>query len=554
VLPIGPATREENVERLGRETFDLAVVGGGITGAGIALDAAARGLKTALVDKGDFASGTSSRSSKMVHGGLRYLAQYDFALTWEAARERDLLRRLAPGLVRPMRFLYPILRRGREASFVALGLTVYDVVAGRRGFGRHRRARPATVRDLAPSLDVSRLRAAWTYWDAVTDDARLVFEILRAAHSRGAVVANHAKVEGFDRAGGKIRAVRLVDATGGRTLEVRARAFVNATGVWAGEVSRLEDPAAAPRLRPAKGIHLAVPAGAIRLGAACIVPSGARDGRSLFAAPWGDVVMLGTTDTEYDGPLDRPVVGEEDVDYVLGGINRFLQAGLDRADVVAAWAGLRPLLADERARTADLSRRHAITVTRAGLITITGGKLTTYRRMAADAVDRVCAGLGVRARSGTARLPIGISGPLEALLASTRALAAEIGADPALPRRLVEAYGDQAPAVLGLAADEPALARPVSAASPAIGAQVVWAARHEMTGTLEDVLARRTRLALLDPTGGLGGDAAALVARTLRWSDERRRQEVAAYAANLEAERGPVAPLRIASAETDPPR
>lgn len=555
MLPIGPTTREENLERLGRETFDVVVVGGGITGAGIALDAASRGLRVALVEKGDFASGTSSRSSKLVHGGLRYLAQYDFALTWEAAHERDLLRRLAPHLVRPLLFLYPILRRGAEARFARIGLTVYDAVAGRHGFERHRRAREPGVRELAPTLDVSRLEAAWTYWDAVTDDARLVFEVLRTAHAFGAVVANYVRATGFERTGGRIAAVEASDEIGGGRLGVRSRVVVNATGVWAHEVGTLDDHAAAPRLRPAKGIHLVVPAAKVPLGAACIVPSGAHDRRSLFALPWGGVVVLGTTDTEYDGSLEQPSVTEADVDYLLAGINRFLRAGVDRSDVIAAWAGLRPLLTGTSARTADLSRRHAISVSPAGLVTITGGKLTTYRRMAADAVDRVCRPLGAPTRSRTSRVPIGLARPIEAIVADTAGLARRLGTDPAVARRLVQSYGDRAPAVLGLATGEPSLGEPLGE-DGMITAELVWAVRHEMAQTLEDVLARRTRLSLTDAAGGLAGRAPALVAAELGRDPEQAGREAAAYAARLAAERGPVASeaLRSAGAQPERPR
>lgn len=544
VPPIGPSTRAENLVRLASETFDVLVVGGGITGAGCALDAASRGLRTALVERADFASGTSSRSSKLVHGGLRYLAQYEFGLTWEAAHERDLLARLAPHLVRPLEFLYPVFRRGRESRFAAIGLTIYDVLSAVRGVPRHRRADAGTIRRLAPSIDAGRVVAAWTYWDASTDDARLVFELVRAAHGFGAVVANHVEVEGFGRdERGRVRVAHVQDARSGLAFEIRADAIVNATGVWAGDVAALDGDAAAIALRPAKGIHVMVPAERLPIGAACIVPSGARDRRSLFAQPWAGRVMLGTTDTEYDGPLDAPAVDAADLAYVLDGINASMDAGLTAGDVVGAWAGLRPLRAGEQsARTADLSRRHAITVSDGGLVSVTGGKLTTFRRMARDAVDAARRILGSRAPSQTHRLRIGLTKPPAAVAADVAELCRDAGIDPSDAQRLVHAYGDLAPAVVTLAAGDRALSRPVAPGLAVTGAEIVWAATREMAVTLEDALARRTRLALADRTGGLAGAAPDLFGAALGWDAATVAADAAGYAARLAAERGPAAP------------
>jgi len=543
VPEIGPDTRGENLERLEREAFDVCVVGGGITGAGVALDAASRGLKVALVERGDFASGTSSRSSKMVHGGLRYLANYDFKLTWEASRERDLLRRLAPHLVRPLRFLFPAYKKGIQTRFATIGLTIYDLVAGRRGFGRHHRASDDDIRRYAPSLDPGRVVGAWTYWDAATDDARLVFEVLRTAHGFGAVIANHARVHGFDTSGGAVSAAFVSDEQTGRELTVRARCFVNATGVWADEVGRFEAHSVAPPIRPAKGIHLILPSSAVPIGSSVVLPSIARDRRSLFAVPgWGDTVVLGTTDTTYDGPLDAPAVDDDDVRYALGSLNWSLGLDVQPSDVVSAWAGLRPLLAgaggpDER--TADLSRTQHLSVSPGGLVTITGGKLTTYRRMAADTVDLVCSRLGVAGRSRTKRLAIGLTRPLPGLLEETTAAAERAAIPPGVARHLVETYGDRAPAVLELAASDPDLAAPLVPGLPWIGAQAVWAVEREMAVGLSDVLERRTRLSLADRNAGLGSAAPRLVAG--RIGAGAVSTEAVALAERLAAERGPVA-------------
>ena len=550
VPEIGPDTRGENLDRLEREAFDLCVVGGGITGAGVALDAASRGLRVALVERGDFASGTSSRSSKLVHGGLRYLANYDFKLTWESSRERDLLRRLAPHLVRPLRFLFPAYKKGIQTRFATIGLTIYDLVAGRRGFGRHHRASDEDVRRYAPSLDPGRVVGAWTYWDAATDDARLVFEVLRTAHGFGAVIANHARVHGFDTSGGTIAAALVSDELTGRELAVRARSFVNATGVWADEVGGFEPRRSAPPIRPAKGIHLVLPSSAVPVRSSVVIPSIARDRRSMFAVPgWGDTVVLGTTDTTYDGPRDAPSVDDDDVRYALGALNWSLGLDVQPSDVLAAWAGLRPLLAGAggpEERTADLSRTQHLSVSPGGLVTITGGKLTTYRRMAVDTVDLVCSRLGTAGRSRTKRLAIGLTRPLAGLLEETTAAAERAGMAAGLARHLVETYGDRAPAVLELAASDPELAAPLVPGLPWIGAQAVWAVDREMATGLSDVLERRTRLSLADRNAGLGSIAPRLVAG--RIGAAAAAAEAAELAGRIARERGPVA--RPDAAET----
>lgn len=536
---IGPDTRAENLDRLSRQTFDVCVIGGGITGAGIALDAATRGLTVALVEREDFAAGTSSKSSKLVHGGLRYLANYEFGLTWESVRERDLLRRLAPHLVRPVQFLYPIFRKGREATFASLGLAVYDAydLAAGNLFPGHRRAHAGSVRALAPLVDPARLASAYTYWDARTDDARLVFEILRTAARHGAVIANHAEVAGFDRTGGRLGAARTRDRVSNREIEVRARVFVNAAGVWADRVAGLDEPEAAPRLRPAKGVHLIVPAERLPLGCAVVFPSVARDGRSMFAIPWGPSVLMGTTDTDYRGSVDHPSVGHDDVTYLLSAANRAFGLDLSPVDVSGAYAGFRPLLdRGAGAKTADLSRKHAIARSPGGLITITGGKLTTYRRMAADAIDLVCRELGVRARCRTARVRIGLTGSLGAILAEARAVAREAGLEPSIAGELAASHGDRAPAVLRLAAEDPALAAPVVRGLPTVLAELRWATRHEMAVTLGDALERRTRLSLRDRAAGLSDPES--VARALQTPPETFQEAVGEYLKAVSAERG----------------
>ncbi|MFY9588856.1 MAG: glycerol-3-phosphate dehydrogenase/oxidase [Actinomycetota bacterium] len=544
---IGPHARDENLERLRRESFDICVIGGGVTGAGVALDAASRGLSVALVEKGDFASGTSGKSSKMIHGGLRYLAQYDFGLTWESSRERDLLRRLAPHLVRPLEFLFPAYKKGFTTRFARVGLTMYDVAAGGRGFHRHRRARSSDIVRLAPSLDPKRVVAAWTYWDASTDDARLVFELIRTAHRFGAVAVNHARVDGFDTSGGTVVAANVTDTLTGTPLSVRARTFVNAAGVWAHDVGALEPQTVIPTLRPAKGIHLVVPADKVPVAAGVVVPSVAKDGRSMFAVPWGPNTVLGTTDSAYEGSIDSPAIDDDDVRYMLSAVNWSLGLDVRPGDVTAAWAGLRPLLAtdDAATRTADISRKHHLSVSGAGLVTITGGKMTTYRRMAADTVDLVCARLGVKARSRTKRLPIGLTRPIAGLRTETNVLADRVGLAPGVATHLVDDHGDLAPAILELVLDDPTLGAPLVPGLPWIAAEAVWAVRREMAVTLSDVVERRTRLSLADAAAGLDSRAPEIVARELSWSPAELARQVASVRDHVAAERGPVAPIPV---------
>ncbi len=412
--------RSEALARMGEETFDVLVVGGGITGAGVALDAASRGLRTALVERYDFASGTSSKSSKMVHGGLRYLQQRDFRLVYEALHERQRLLENAPHLVTPLPFLIPlfgrdgVVNKGMARAY-ATALTLYDVTGGLRIGRRHRRITRAEALAHLPTLRTDRLVAGFIYYDARADDARLTLAIARtAALDHGAVMANYAEATGLltDASGGVTGArVRPSVPGGARSaeFEVRAHVVVNASGVWADEVRALEEPSHPHSIRPAKGIHVTVRRSKLPADIAAVIPV-PKDRRSIFVVPWpdGDDVYLGTTDTDWDGPLDDPACLPGDVDYVLDAANGVVTEPLTRHDVTAVWAGLRPLLAPAdghhvSARTADLSRRHTVRVSPHGMVTVTGGKLTTYRRMAEDTVDVVVKRLGPRAPSGAHR-------------------------------------------------------------------------------------------------------------------------------------------------------
>lgn len=522
----------------------MLVVGGGITGAGVALDAASRGLRTALVEAADFASGTSSRSSKLVHGGLRYVRQGDLRLVVEALAERRRLLGNAPHLVSLLPFLVPLFgRRGAIDRAVAraygTALWVYDLAGGWRIGRRHRRVSRAQALAWMPTLDPEKLAAGFLYYDAQADDARLTLAIVRTAVvDFGAVAVNHAPVTAIrhDHAG-RVSGALLADGT-----EVFARVVVNATGVWADEVRRLDDPGAVPRLRPAKGIHLTVPWERVRCQVAAVVPVPG-DRRSLFVVPWGNRAYVGTTDTDYDGPLTEPHVDPEDVAYVLGGLNAWLRHPLGPEDVVGTWAGLRPLVRSGGSlRTADLSRRHTVERAPTGLITVTGGKLTTYRRMAADAVDAVCAVLGVRRRSRTAALRL--RGARGGTTSQDRDAGGALGVDPGIADHLLHRYGDEAAAVGALLRERPELAAPLVPGLPYLRAEAVWAVRAEMATSLDDVLSRRTRALLLDDraTAAAAPEVAALLAPELGWDADTTRREAASLQAAV-AERRAAAGL-----------
>lgn len=532
-------------ERLRQEDFDVVVVGGGITGAGVALDAASRGLRTALVERDDFAAGTSSRSSKLVHGGLRYLEQREFRLVYEALAERQRLLENAPHLVSILPFLVPVLRSGggidhRLAPVLGGALWMYDLTGGLRIGRRHRRVSAEEALAHFPTLDRCQLTRGYVFFDAQADDARLTLAIARSAAAHGAAVVNHARVTGFEKHAGRIVGVRVAGSVPERRVDdgddeivVRARAVVNATGVWADDVRALDEGRHPASMQPARGVHVTLPWALVRNDVAAIVP--APDGeRLVFVIPWGDHTYVGTTDTTYEGALDDPRCTADDVAYLLGALNGVSDVGATPDDVVGTWAGLRPLLRGAgkrlRARTADLSRRHAVRVSPSGVVTVTGGKLTTYRRMAADAVDAALRQLpGDHPPSRTRRLVLvgseGVEPPRAELppAGSPRTL----GTDEHLFRR----YGSEAPAVAALAREVPAGDEALVPGLPYLRAEAVFAVREEMARTLDDVLSRRTRARILDRQASIAAAAAVaeLVGAELSWSEPERADQVARY-------------------------
>jgi glycerol-3-phosphate dehydrogenase len=518
------------------EPLDLLVVGGGATGAGIALDAAARGVKVGLVERGDFASGTSSKSSKLIHGGLRYLEQREFGLVREAVTERDLLRRLAPHLVEPIPFVLPIARRLTRAKF-GVGLWAYDALASFKSLHVHRSLDRQETEAMLPAMPLDKVRGGFLYYDCKTDDARLVIEILIQAVRRGATVVNYAAVTDLDGAADGCAAV-VRDAVTGEDFEVRARRVVVAAGVWGDHLEHLAREDAHARLRPSKGVHLVFRKAVLPVtDAAALVPDLERR-RMIFVIPWLDGVLVGTTDTAYEGDLDRPAVEQEDRDYLIGAVNAVYDVSLNDGDVAGAFAGLRPLVAGKAGEPADLSRRHAVYDIAPGITGITGGKLTTWRRMAKDVVDRVAEELGSPAKCTTRHIRLGSSNVTALRVAvERRARSLGIGDDSTI--HLVRAYGDRAFAVLDVAARR-GLAEPLVHGNAPLAAEAVVAAHSEMAVHLSDLLARRTRAALTDPSGGVGSGsrAAELLGAELGWNRSARKREEEAHRRDVEHERG----------------
>jgi glycerol-3-phosphate dehydrogenase len=528
--------RAAALRRLADEHFDVLVVGGGITGAGVALDAATRGLRTALVERDDFASGTSSKSSKLVHGGIRYLQQREIGLVYEALAERQVLRHTAPHLVRVLPFLLPVFTRDgllprRLSRLLGTTMWLYDLTGGLRIGKLHRRVSRDEAMQYMPTMHRDRVAASYVYYDAQTDDARLTLAIARTAADYGAAVANYARLTELDKGtDGRVRAARVV--ADGHTIDVRTDLVVNATGVWSDEIRALDEGTHPSSIRPAKGVHITVPWSLVQNRIAVVIPV-PKDRRSVFVVPWGGeggdhrFTYIGTTDTDYDGSIDDPQITPDDVEYLLRAINNAVTTTISPADILGTWAGLRPLVRDAtNERTADLSRRHSVRTSTSGVITVTGGKLTTYRRMAADTVDVAVNVLGGRARHSSQTKRIRVHGAA--------------GWDASdLPRDLAARYGSDARDVLTLASADASLAGPIIPGLQYSRAEVVYAARNEMACTVDDVLSRRTRARLLarDASADASPDVAALMAGELGWSDAERDREVASYRALIDAER-----------------
>ena len=535
----------------GTDELDVLVVGGGVVGAGVALDAVTRGLSTGLVEQRDLASGTSSRSSKLIHGGLRYLEMLDFRLVREALQERGLLlNRLAPHLVRPVPFLYPLTHRGWERPYVGSGLLLYDAMArfgpAEAGLPRHRHLSRKALARIAPDFAPESIAGAIRYYDCQVDDARLVLTIARTAALHGAHVATRVKVKGFLREGERVVGVRALDLEDGRELEVRARVVVNAAGVWTDEIQEMVGGRGALHVQASKGIHLVVPRDRIRSEAGFIVRTATS---VLFVIPWGRHWIIGTTDTPWDLDKAHPAASRTDIDYVLTHVNAILREPLDHDDVEGVYAGLRPLLSGESEPTSRISREHTVVTPVPGMVMIAGGKLTTYRIMARDAVDAAAHSLatsGTTVRSSiTHRVPLLGADGFETRTNQRVQLARRSGLHVARVDRLLGRYGDLVDDLLAIIEKRPELAEPLDGAEDYLAAEVVYAVTHEGARRLTDVLTRRTRISIETFDRGVRAApaAAALMQAELGWDEARLAVEVDHYLRRVAAERDSQAKL-----------
>jgi glycerol-3-phosphate dehydrogenase len=546
-------SRDQALAAMREDAFDVVVVGGGITGAGVALDAASRGYSVALVERGDFAQGTSSRSSKMVHGGLRYLQNFDLGLVREALLERQLLVRLAPHLVYPTPFLVPALGGERKNRAIGIGLNMYDVMATSRiGRGRsqrnehreeaeywspdrHRTISGEEAAELIPALEPMDPSSAYLFYDCQTDDARLVLTVLGEAERFGAVIVNGAEVSEVLDDGGRAAGVVISDAESGERIEVQAANVVNATGVWADRIrpDELLTEEEIPKIRPSRGSHITLSTDDLDIGtAACIVPAGSD--RTIFALPWYGRVLVGTTDNDYEGGIDEVPPSGDDVGYLLDALNGYFGTSIGHGDLTGAYGGVRPLISSgDPKKSVDISRKAELYETSSGMLTITGGKLTTFRRMAAQVVDRIVQRDGREAECRTDDIPLGMSARKD-----------DLQTDVELPEgatdQLAFRYGHAARAVLDVCEERSELAEPIVPGHPDLMAEVVIAARAEQARSVSDVLLRRTRLGLVAEPGLRDAERVEAVAATLGdelgWSSGRVSEEAEAWKGVTEAE------------------
>jgi glycerol-3-phosphate dehydrogenase len=552
-------SRATAIEAIAGQHFEVLVIGGGITGAGVALDAASRGYSVGLLERGDYAIGTSSRSSKMVHGGLRYLQNLDLGLVREALLERQLMVQLAPHLVYPTPFLVPALGEERRDRRLGIGLNMYDVMAttrvgrGRREMrsskevdedfywspDRHRTIDRDEVLELVPSLGPRDPKNAYLFYDCQTDDVRLTLTILGEAERFGAVMLNGAEVTEVLERGGRASGVAFVEADSGERIEVEAENVINATGVFADRIRPEEtiEEEDVPRISPSRGTHVLIDRDDLSTGsAACIVPAG--EGRQIFALPWYGRTLIGTTDNDFEGDIDHPRPGEDDIAYLLDAVNEFFSVSLGESDLVGAYAGVRPLIATgDPKKSVDISRKAELYETSSGMLTITGGKLTTWRRMAKQTVDRLVEREAREARCHTAEIPLGME-------ARPEDLEAPAGVSEESLAQLAFRYGHAARNVLALAREDPKLAAPIVPGRPDLLAEAVVAARHEQARSVADVLLRRTRLGLLAAPqlrdGGVARSVAAAMGAELGWTRRQVKREAEAW------------PAAAADAGTDP--
>ena len=527
--------REAELQSLRSTQFDVLVVGGGVTGLGVALDAASRGLKVALVERDDFASGTSSKSSKLIHGGVRYLQQGEVALVYEALHERHRLKRNAPHLVQTLPFMIPILKRDgvvsrKIARALGTALWMYDLTGGWRIGKFHRRLKADKAFTHLPTMDRQRLGSAYLYFDAMADDARVCLALARTAQNCGAVVLNYTRVEKILHNENGQASGAVVKPYDTEAFAIDARVVVNAAGVWSDEVMTSDAGKNPDSIRPAKGVHLTVPWKMVRNDLAIVIPVPG-DRRSLFLVPWipnydgtYQYTYVGTTDTDYQGSIDDPQCTSVDINYVLKALNAAVMTNISADDVTAVWSGLRPLVKSVNgekisSRTADLSRRHKVSKSKSGVITIAGGKLTTYRKMAQDTIDEALTQLQKSAKCKTKNLKL-------------------IGATTSTPKtnaksamHLAARFGTEASLINEMIAENPSLGEQLIAGLPYLKAEAVFAVKYEMARTLDDILSRRTRARIINRRASVASARAVaeLIAPLLNWGEQEVNNQVLAY-------------------------
>jgi len=529
---LDPKQRGEALKSLATDTFDVLVIGGGVTGVGAALDAASRGLKVALVEASDLASGTSSRSSKLIHGGLRYLEQYDFKLVREALHERELMvSSLAPHLVKPLAFLYPLHEKVRERTYVGAGLALYDALRGfQRALPGHKHISQKKIAEIAPSLRPDIVTGAVKYFDAQVDDARHTMMIARTAARHGAVIATGVKVESLVKEGKRVLGVKARDVESGKLITIKATATVMCAGIWSDELHESFGLKAGYNVTMSKGVHIVLPKNAIKSKEGIILKTAVS---VLFLIPWADKWIVGTTDTPYTGDRRNPLAERADVEYIINEANKVLKPKLNIEDVIGVYAGLRPLVSNKKdSETTKLSREHTVDRSAPGFVSIAGGKYTTYRVMGKDVID--LAGVELRrivADSVTEKLPIVGADGYVALTQQKERISEESGLSAASVIHLLNRYGSLISELLEIIKNDPKLAKPLTKDLPYLKAEIFYAASHEGARSVDDVISRRTRLAFEAPNSAmdLASDVATIIAPVLGWTSKQKKDSINAY-------------------------
>ena len=543
---LNPDQRAEDLVRLGKEHFDVLVIGGGINGVGVALDAATRGLSVALIEADDFASGTSSRSSKLIHGGLRYLEQYDFGLVREALNERELMvTSLAPHLVKPVPFLYPLQEKFKERTYVGAGMTLYDALRGfKRALPWHKHLSQKRIREIAPSLRLDVVTGGYQYFDAKVDDARHTMMIARTAAKYGAQIATRTVCTAVTKEGKRVTGVKARDLVTNEEFAIKSRVTIMAAGVWTDDLYRSFEIKPGYSVRMSKGAHIVVPGSAIKAETGVIIKT---DVSVLFIIPWGDKWIVGTTDTDYQADPNSPMATREDVTYIINQANRVLEPKLDRSQVIGVFAGLRPLVStDPDSPTTELSREHVVDHPVPGFVTIAGGKYTTYRVMAEDAVDSAVVDLKrIVPDSCTETLPVIGAEGYEVLRNKANEFATRMGMKVESINHLIDRYGSLFEEVLEISTGDRSLLNAIIPGLPYLKAEIIYSATHEGALSVSDVLSRRTRISFEDREQGLlvADEVATLIGNELGWSEIEREQSLSEYRAQIQLQNDQLASL-----------